>query len=42
VFDQAFNLGQQGYASAASAVIFLISLAITLLQLRLYRWYQGY
>jgi ABC-type sugar transport system permease subunit len=42
VFDQAFNFGQQGYASAASAVIFLISLAITLLQLRLYRWYQGY
>jgi raffinose/stachyose/melibiose transport system permease protein len=42
VFDQAFNFGQQGYASAASTVIFLISLAITLVQLRLYRWYQGY
>jgi len=42
VFDQAFNFGQQGYASAASTVIFLISLAITLAQLRLYRLYQGY
>jgi ABC-type sugar transport system permease subunit len=42
VFHQAFTLGQQGYASALSVVIFLLSLAITLVQLRIYRRYQGY
>jgi ABC-type sugar transport system permease subunit len=42
VFVQAFTLGQQGYASAASAVIFAISLVITVAQLRIYRRYQGY
>jgi ABC-type sugar transport system permease subunit len=42
VFDQAFNLSQQGYASAGSAVIFLLCLVITVLQLRLYRRYQGH
>ncbi len=42
VFDQAFKYSQQGYASAISTVVFLISLGITLAQLRVYRWYQGY
>ncbi len=42
VFDQAFNLSQQGYASAISVVIFALSLVLTVLQLRLYRRYQGY
>ncbi|MGH2389641.1 MAG: carbohydrate ABC transporter permease, partial [Chloroflexota bacterium] len=42
VFVQAFTLGQQGYASAVSVVIFAIALIITVAQLRLYRRYQGY
>ncbi len=42
VFDQAFTLSQQGYASAVSVVIFGLSLVLTVLQLRLYRRYQGY
>jgi ABC-type sugar transport system permease subunit len=42
VFDQAFNLSQQGYASAGSVVIFFLCMVITVLQLRLYRRYQGY
>ena len=42
VFDQAFTLDQQGYASAISVVIFGLSLIITVIQLRLYRRYQGY
>lgn len=42
VFDQAFTLGQQGYASALSVVIFALSLVLTVIQLRLYRRYQGY
>jgi ABC-type sugar transport system permease subunit len=42
VFVQAFTLSQQGYASAASAVIFAIALIITIVQLQIYRRYQGY
>ncbi len=42
VFVQAFTLGQQGYASAVSVVIFAIALIITVAQLRIYRRYQGY
>jgi ABC-type sugar transport system permease subunit len=42
VFDAAFNLGEQGYASAISAVIFLLCLVVTVIQLRIYRRYQGY
>jgi len=42
VFDTAFTLGQQGYSSALSVVIFLLCLVITVVQLRLYRRYQGY
>ncbi|MDB5075786.1 MAG: binding-protein-dependent transport system inner rane component [Chloroflexi bacterium] len=42
VFDQAFTLSQQGYASAIAVVIFAISLIVTVIQLRLYRRYQGY
>jgi multiple sugar transport system permease protein len=42
VFDQAFTFSQQGYASAISVVIFALSLILTVIQLRLYRRYQGY
>jgi ABC-type sugar transport system permease subunit len=42
VFTQAFTLSQQGYASAIAVVIFALSLIITVIQLRLYRRYQGY
>ena len=42
VFHQAFTLSQQGYASAISAIIFLLCLVITVLQLHVYRRYQGY
>ncbi len=42
VFTQAFTLSQQGYASAVAVVIFALSLFITVIQLRLYRRYQGY
>ncbi|HWE64177.1 MAG TPA: sugar ABC transporter permease, partial [Chloroflexota bacterium] len=41
VFDQAFTFSQQGYASAISVVIFGLSLILTVLQLQLYRRYQG-
>jgi ABC-type sugar transport system permease subunit len=41
IYDAAFNYSEPGYAAALSWVLFVLILAVSMLQLRLFRYSEG-